>query len=57
MDSKRTDIHEKIAAATDQERGDLIRRVKAFDWTEKRKDTVIKFIMFLGLVGGNSKKQ
>jgi len=24
MDSKRTDIHEKIAAATDQERGDLI---------------------------------
>ena len=51
------EVCDEIAKATDEERGDLIRRIRAYDWTDERKEHTIKFIMFLGLVGGTSKKQ
>ena len=46
-----------IADSTDEERGDLIRRIQAFDWTPERKASVTRFIMLLGLAGGKSKRQ
>lgn len=51
------EVCREIAAASDEERGELIRRIRAFDWTDERKEHTIKFIMLLGLAGGTSKKQ
>lgn len=46
-----------IADSTDEDRGQFIKRVQAFNWTPERKEFVTKFIMLLGLAGGNSRKQ
>lgn len=46
-----------IAASTDEERGNLIRRVQDYNWTPERKEAVTRFIMLLGLAGSKSKKQ
>lgn len=51
------DVCKEISESTDAERGDLIRRIQAFDWTPDRKAKITRFIMLLGLAGGNSKKQ
>jgi hypothetical protein len=45
------EVHEEIAGMTPEQRGDLIRRVKGYDWPEQRKQSVIHFIMLLGLIG------
>lgn len=45
------EVHDEIADMTPEERGDLIRRIKGYDWTEERKESVIKFVMMLGVVG------
>ena len=45
-----------VSEATDEERGDLIRRIQAFDWTPEHKESITRFIMLLGLAGGKSKK-
>lgn len=52
------DVCKEISKATDEERGDLIRRVRGFaDWSDEKKENVTKFIMLLGLAGGISKRQ
>ena len=45
------EVHEEIADMTPEERGHLIRRVKGYDWPEDRKQSVITFIIMLGIVG------
>ncbi|CAA2140424.1 hypothetical protein HYPP_01932 [Hyphomicrobium sp. ghe19] len=57
MPRSQQEVCEEIANATDEERGDLIRRVRNFAWTEERKKSTVDFIMLLGLAGGRSTKQ
>jgi len=51
------EVIDEIAAISDIERGQLIRRIREYDWAQERKESVIKFIMLLGLASGNSKRQ
>lgn len=51
------DICKEVSEISDEERGDLIRRIQSFDWTPERKAAIARFIMLLGLAGGTSKKQ
>lgn len=45
------DTHVEIADMTPEERGQLIQRVRAYDWPNARKESAIRLIMMLGLVG------
>ena len=45
------EICEDIADMSAAERGDLIRRIRGYDWPEERKAGLIQFIMLLSLVG------
>lgn len=47
----RDEVSDKIIDMTPEQRGCLIQRIKGYDWTEERKDEVIKFVMLLGLIG------
>jgi hypothetical protein len=47
----RDEVQNEIADMTPEQRGHLIQRIKGYDWTEERKEFVIKFVMLLGLIG------
>jgi hypothetical protein len=47
----RAEVQDQIADMSPEERGQLIQRVKGYDWTEERKAEIIKFIMMLGIIG------
>ena len=46
----RDEVQNEIIDMTPEQRGHLIQRIKGYDWTEERKDEVIKFVMLLGLI-------
>lgn len=45
------EVHEEIADMTPEQRGDLIRRIRGYDWPEERKKSAVTFVLLLGLVG------
>lgn len=49
------EICDAIARMSDVERGQLIDRIRKFDWTDERKMAITRFIMLLGIIDARSR--